>query len=78
MIQKGKVMQHVLVPPKAVENNMGLPLKEDKVRTTRGALGRRMRPSSRVVDQVLELRKHQLKMFYCRRPSLQQQLAVDN
>jgi len=51
MIQKGKVMQHVLVPPKAVENNMGLPLKEDEVRTTRGALGRRMRPSPRVVDQ---------------------------
>ena len=45
-------MQHVLVPPKAVENNMGLPLKEDEVRTTRGALGRRMRPSPRVVDQV--------------------------
>ena len=78
MIQKSEVMQHVLVPPKAEENNLGpLPKENDlEARTTRGALGRRTRPSSRVVDQVSELRKHMLTMFYCRRPSLQQPLAV--
>ena len=53
VIQKGEVVQHSLVgPPKAVGNILRSPPKEDGVRTTRGALGRRTKPSPKVVDQV--------------------------
>jgi len=45
VVQKPEVMQHVLAPSKAVENNMGLPPKEVRTR------GRMIRPSSKVVDQ---------------------------